>query len=104
MSFPSCGRCDSPPSAVRRIISVAIRVGVFEMSGASLEDRVAALESQMALLLKRARVDDERPGWQRALGRFTSDEIMQAIDKAAIEYREEDRRKFKEEYDAEEGR
>ena len=44
-----------------------------------------------------------RPGWQRALGRFTGDEIMLAIDQAALAYREEDRRKFKDEYDAAEG-
>jgi hypothetical protein len=70
------------------------------MPAASLEERVAALESQMAILLNRAPLDDQRPGWQRAIGRFTDDEIMLAIDRAALEYREEDRRKFKEELDA----
>jgi hypothetical protein len=70
------------------------------MSSASLEERVSNLEKQMALLLKRQDSDDNRPGWLRALGRFTDDEIMRAIDQAALEYREEDRRKFKEEFDA----
>jgi hypothetical protein len=74
------------------------------MSAGSLEDRVAALETQMAeLLSKRAPFNDSRPGWQRAIGRFTGDEIMRAIDDAALAYREEDRRKFREEYDAAEG-
>jgi hypothetical protein len=73
------------------------------MSAASLEERVARLESQVALLLKHRPTDDQRPGWQRALGRFTGDEIMRAIDDAALRYREDDRRKFKEEYDAAEG-
>lgn len=73
------------------------------MSTTSLEERVAALETQMALLLKRSPSDDHRPGWQRAMGQFTDDEIMRSIDEAALAYREEDRRKFKEEYDAAEG-
>jgi hypothetical protein len=73
------------------------------MSAGSIEERLAALESQMALLLKRPPSEDQRPGWQRALGRFTGDDVMRAIDDAALKYREEDRRKFKEEYDAAEG-
>jgi hypothetical protein len=79
-------------------------IGGFVMSAASLEERVATLESQVAMLLSRRPVsDDSRPAWQRAAGRFTGDEIMRAIDDAALAYREEDRRKFKEEYDAAEG-
>lgn len=71
------------------------------MSAGSLEERVSALESQMAQLLsKRPPSEDPRPGWQRAIGRFTGDEIMRAIDEAALAYREEDRRKFKEKFDA----
>ena len=73
------------------------------MAAGSLEARVAALESQMALLLKRSPLADQRPGWQRALGRATDDEIMRAIDAGALAYREEDRRKFKEDFDAAEG-
>lgn len=70
----------------------------------TLEQRVATLESQMAQLLsKRPPADDPRPGWQRAIGRFTGDEIMRAIDEAALAYREEDRRNFKEEFDSAEG-
>jgi hypothetical protein len=75
------------------------------MSAGSLEDRVTTLESQMAeLLSQRAPSDDPRQGWQRAIGRFTGDEIMRAIDEAALAYRDEDRREFKEEYDAAEGK
>jgi hypothetical protein len=73
------------------------------MATGSLEERVAALEGQIATLLKRAVADDSRPAWLRAAGRFTGDEVMQAIDEAALKYREEDRRKFKEEYDADKG-
>ena len=73
------------------------------MAAGSLEARVAALESQMALLLKRSPLADQRPGWQRALGRAIDDEIMRAIDAEALAYREEDRRKFKEDFDAAEG-
>jgi hypothetical protein len=75
------------------------------MSTETLEQRVAALESQMAQLQsKRPPADDPRPGWQQAIGRFTGDETMRAIDEAALAYRDDDRRKFKEEYDAVEGR
>ena len=74
------------------------------MSTASIEERVAILENQMALLLSRPDSGDQRPGWQRALDRCTSDETMRAIDQAALAYREEDRQRFKEEYDSAEGR
>jgi len=73
------------------------------MAAGSLEDRVAALETQVALLLRRSPSADQRPGWQRALGRFTGDEVMRAIDEAALDYREEDRRHSLAEFDVEQG-
>jgi hypothetical protein len=74
------------------------------MSTTSIEERVAILENQMAFLLNRPDSGDQRPGWQRAIDQCTGDETMRAIDQAALAYREEDRRRFKEEYDSAESR
>ena len=72
------------------------------MSNATLEDRVANLEAQVASLLGRSASAD-RPAWERALDRCTDSDVMRAIDKAALDYREEDRRRFMEAYDAASG-
>lgn len=70
-----------------------------KMSISAIEERVSLLERQVATLLGRPQTGDRRPTWERALDRLSSNEITSAIDKAAIEYREEDRRRFKEQYD-----
>ena len=66
----------------------------------SLEERVAALESQVDKLLAAQANGNQQKDWRRTLGMFTGDEVMRAIDEEALRYREEDRRRFKEEYDA----
>ncbi len=66
----------------------------------SLEERVAALESQVDKLLAAQSNGGKEKDWRRTLGMFTDDEVMRAIDEEALRYREEDRRRFKEEYDA----
>ena len=66
----------------------------------SLEERVAALEQQVSNLLAAQSNGDKEKDWRRTLGMFTGDEVMRAIDEEALRYREEDRRRFKEEYDA----
>ena len=66
----------------------------------SLEERVAALESQVDKLLAAQANGNKEKDWRRTLGMFTGDEVMRAIDEEALRYREEDRRRFKEEYDA----
>lgn len=73
------------------------------MATGSLEDRVAALEGQMAQLLLQQRPDQPKD-WRRTLGMFTGDEIMWQISQNALAYREEDRRKSLAEFDAEQGK
>jgi hypothetical protein len=74
------------------------------MTTASLEDRVAALELQIAQLLLRRNGDERPKDWRRTIGMFAGDEIMREICENALEYREEDRRRTLAELDAEEGR
>jgi hypothetical protein len=66
----------------------------------NLEERVAALEQQVSTLLAAQSNGGREKDWRRTLGMFTGDEVMRAIDEEALRYREEDRRRFKEEYDA----
>ena len=66
----------------------------------TLEERVAALESQVDKLLAAQANGNQQKDWRRTLGMFTGDEVIRAIDEEALRYREEDRRRFKEEYDA----
>jgi hypothetical protein len=71
------------------------------MANASLEERVATLEAQVAQLL-RANKPRREKDWRRTIGMFTGDEIMWQIDQNALAYREEDRRRAREEYDRQE--
>ena len=72
------------------------------MTNASLEQRVAHLESQMAQLLS-ARQPDGTKDWRKTLGMFTGDELMWAIDQQALAYRAEDRRRSLAEFDSAQG-
>ncbi len=72
------------------------------MSTETLEQRVAALESQMAQLLLRKRVERSKD-WRRTIGMFTGDEVMWAIDQNALAFREEDRDRTLAELDAQQG-
>lgn len=69
----------------------------------SLEERVALLEGKIEALLIDRQLTDTRPAWERALDRCIDSEVMRAIDRAALAYRDEDRQKFKEQYDADAG-
>ncbi len=71
------------------------------MATDSHEDRVAALERQVAVLLARIQPSNRPKDWRDTLGMFTGDEVMRAITDEALRHREEDRRKFKEQFDAE---
>jgi hypothetical protein len=62
------------------------------MSQADLEQRVAALEKQMSAL----RADGagvRRKDWQRTIGMFTGDEVMEQIFAEGRKIREADRRR-----------
>ena len=68
------------------------------MSQATLEDRVTNLESRLDQLA--ARLSKPTPGknWRDTLGMFSSNETMKRIDAAALEYREADRAKARDEW------
>lgn len=56
-----------------------------------LEQRVAALETEVAEL-KAALARVQRPkDWRRTIGMFAGDEVMKLIDEEARKYRETDR-------------
>ena len=67
----------------------------------SLDERVAALEQQVSQLLAAQANGGNQKDWRRTIGMFTGDELMRQICQNALDYREEDRRRFKEEYDTE---
>ena len=65
------------------------------MDRPKLEERVAALEQQVADL-RAARINGTRPDdWHLSVGMFTGDNIMKQIDEAARKIRETDRRRSK---------
>ncbi len=73
-------------------------------TSSSLEERVAVLETQVnELLSERNNLGKPKKDWRRTLGMFSGDEIMWAIDQEALRYREEDRRRSKAEFDANDG-
>lgn len=63
------------------------------MAEANLEQRVAALEQQVAELQAALIKGGRKKDWRRTIGMFTGDPVMKRIDKEARKYREEDRRK-----------
>jgi hypothetical protein len=63
------------------------------MTQLNLEERVAALEQQVAEI-KEALANGVRPkDWRRTIGMFSDDPGMQAIFKQAMKFREADRAK-----------
>jgi hypothetical protein len=63
------------------------------MSKATLEERVAALEREVARL-KAALAESTRPRtWQDTVGMFTGDEAMKGLFDPGLELREKDREK-----------
>ena len=63
------------------------------MSQRSLEERVAALEREVAELRAALANGAPKKDWLSTVGMFTGDEVMKRIEKAAVKYREADRRK-----------
>lgn len=67
------------------------------MPNHKLEERVAALENEVAVLKEKLRSATEKD-WRRTIGMFTGDEVMKRIDEEALKYREADRRKARQRY------
>ena len=63
------------------------------MSRLNLEERVAALERQVAELKETVANGMREKDWRRTIGMFSGDEVMKRIDEEARKYREADRRK-----------
>jgi hypothetical protein len=59
------------------------------LANATLEKRVAALESKVEQLLRKS---DRQKDWRRTLGMFAGDELMKAINAEGRKIREADRR------------
>jgi hypothetical protein len=56
-----------------------------------LEQRVSRLESELAALVRASNDRETKKDWRRTAGMFSGDEVMRAIDEAALRYREQDR-------------
>jgi hypothetical protein len=63
------------------------------MAQQKLEERVAALERQVAELRAALANGARQKDWRRTIGMFTGDEVMKRIDAGALAFREADRRK-----------
>jgi hypothetical protein len=66
------------------------------VSTKDLENRVAQLESQVSEMreqLQSGTSERSKPGWRRAVDKFSGDEGLQAIFKEAMKLREADRQR-----------
>jgi hypothetical protein len=61
------------------------------MSTANLEDRVAALESQYAELLRMVQGQPPKNAWRKVVGMFADDAEIEALPQEAQRIRDEDR-------------
>jgi hypothetical protein len=61
------------------------------MATVPLEERVAALERQVAQLLAQQNAGKPPKDWRDTLGMFTDDDVMKQITDAALAYRAADR-------------
>ena len=61
------------------------------MSTASLEDRVAALESRFAELLKMVQGRPPKGAWRKVVGMFADDPQIEELHRETDRIREEDR-------------
>lgn len=65
------------------------------MTQFTLEQRVTALESQLAELKQASLGSTRKKDWRRTIGMFAGDETMQRIFDEAQRIREQDRRKVR---------
>lgn len=63
------------------------------MSPRTIEERVTAIEKELAELKAALANGARKKDWRRTVGMFTGDEVMKRIDEAARKFREADRRK-----------
>jgi hypothetical protein len=65
------------------------------MTKPALEERVAALERQVAELREALAIGDQPKDWRRTIGMFSGDEVMKRIDEEGRKWREAQRPKTK---------
>lgn len=65
------------------------------MTQAKLEERLNALEKQLAELQAQVQKLVQPKDWRSVVGMFAGDEVMKRIDEAGRKIREEDRRRTK---------
>lgn len=68
------------------------------MSTRSLEQRLAALEQEVAALKEALANGGRVKDWRRVVGMFEGDEVMKRIDELTLKYREDDRKKARRRY------
>jgi len=62
------------------------------ISMASLEERVAALEAQLAEFLKSGRIEPKRDAWRTVVGMFAKDPQIESLHRETQRIRDEDRK------------
>ncbi len=67
------------------------------MARSRLEERVAALEKQVAEL-QTAINSSQKKDWRSMIGIFSGDEVMRQINEEALKYREADRERARRRY------
>lgn len=68
------------------------------MTQATLEERVATLERQVAALLSERQGNGRVKNWRRLIGAFTGDDVMKQIFEEGRKIREADRREARKRY------
>ena len=68
------------------------------MSPHTLEERLTALEKEVAEIKATFANGKRVKDWRRTIGMFSGDEIMKKIDEEALKYREADRRRARQRF------
>ena len=69
-----------------------IHIGVSEMSAASLEDRIAVLESRFTELLRMVQGRPPAGAWRKVVGMFGDDPQIEQLHREIARIRQEDRK------------
>jgi hypothetical protein len=68
------------------------------MAKLTLEERISALEKQVAELREAMAQKADIKDWRRTIGMFTGDEIMRQVFEEALKFREKDRERARRMY------
>jgi hypothetical protein len=74
------------------------------MTQATVEERLERLERHVETILDKLSSEESRPkDWRRTIGMFDADPIMKEVIDGALRSREEERARFYEEFDKQNG-